>query len=313
LGPEESGKSTIFKQMKIIQKNGGFSKEELNSYRYIVFVNCLTQMKILVNASIKLNIQMSSPDVHAVRERFSRYPPTADIWSPEVAKDIQILWSDKGIRETYDQKDKIFQLNDSSPYFFDNVLRFGDPSYLPTEQDVLRSRVRTTGIEEAIFCFEDMSFRMVDVGGQRAERRKWIHCFDSVTAVVFCASLSDYDQTLREDNSMNRMKESLNLFDEICNSPWFRETSLILFLNKADLLKEKIQKIDLKCCFENYTGGHDYTAASTFIRARFLEQNQSPHTIYAHFTCAVDTQNVEIVFKSVRDTLLKSVMNEIVL
>lgn len=46
---------------------------------------------------------------------------------------------------------------------------------------------------------------MLDVGGQRSERRKWIHCFDGVTVVLFCASLSEYDQVLREDMTQVRM------------------------------------------------------------------------------------------------------------
>ncbi len=83
---------------------------------------------------------------------------------------------------------------------------------------------------------------------------RWIHCFDCVTAVIFCVALSEYDQTLREDDSQNRTKESLLLFDEICNSPWFSDTAFILFLNKVDLFKEKIKRVDLRGTFPNYTG-----------------------------------------------------------
>ena len=48
------------------------------------------------------------------------------------------------------------------------------------------------------------TFEMYDVGGQRNERKKWIHCFDNVTAVIFVAALSEYDQCLFEDASTNR-------------------------------------------------------------------------------------------------------------
>ena len=97
-------------------------------------------------------------------------------------------------------------------------------------------------------------FKMLDVGGQRSERRKWIHCFDCVNSVLFCASLSAYDQKLREDDTQNRMKEAILLFDEICNSPWFRDTKFILFLNKIDLFREKIEKVPLSVCFTEFNG-----------------------------------------------------------
>jgi len=61
-GPGESGKSTIFKQMKIIQIGGGFSQNELLAYRYIVYGNCITQMKVIVAAAEKLGIEFESPD-----------------------------------------------------------------------------------------------------------------------------------------------------------------------------------------------------------------------------------------------------------
>jgi len=95
---------------------------------------------------------------------------------------------------------------------------------------------------------------MVDVGGQRSERKKWMHCFSDVTAVLFCVALSEYDLKLYEDNATNRMHESLKLFKEICNSKWFVETNMILFLNKSDLFREKIAKVPLGVCFSGYKG-----------------------------------------------------------
>lgn len=86
----------------------------------------------------------------------------------------------------------------------------------------------------------------MDVGGQRSERRKWIHCFDSVTAVLFTCSLSGYDQVLREDRRVNRMVEALNLFEDVVNYSYFADAAIILFLNKTDLFKAKLsEKVDL--------------------------------------------------------------------
>lgn len=63
---------------------------------------------------------------------------------------------------------------------------------------------------------DKIKFRVFDVGGQRAERRKWINCFDNVTSVIFVAAISEYDQVLFEDPSKNRVEEAVELFEEIC-------------------------------------------------------------------------------------------------
>lgn len=131
------------------------------------------------------------------------------------------------------------------------------------------------------------------VARRRSSERACVvgNCFDGVTVVIFCASLSEYDQVLREDNSTNRMQESLLLFDEIVNSPWFRKTPVVLFLNKIDLFKEKILRVPLTVCFQNYKGKNEPDEAKEFIKQRFLElPGDKSKAIYCHWTCAVNTQ-----------------------
>ncbi|KAF2980488.1 hypothetical protein EK904_006807, partial [Melospiza melodia maxima] len=86
--------------------------------------------------------------------------------------------------------------------YLNDLDRISQPTYIPTQQDVLRTRVKTTGIVETHFTFKDLYFKMFDVGGQRSERKKWIHCFEGVTAIIFCVALSDYDLVLAEDEEM---------------------------------------------------------------------------------------------------------------
>jgi len=152
---------------------------------------------------------------------------------------------------------------------------------------------------------------MVDVGGQRSERKKWMHCFQDVTAVIFCVALSEYDLRLYEDDTTNRMHESLKLFKEICNSRWFTDTSMILFLNKRDLFEDKIKRVDLTVCFEEYNGGLNYENALAFIKDKFLQQNENPKKhIYVHATCATDTDNIHVVFNAVKDIILHKVLDD---
>jgi len=200
-------------------------------------------------------------------------------------------------------------MNDTANYFFDNLERFFQPDYIPSIDDILRVRVRSTGIEEADFKLDRTVFKFIDVGGQRSERRKWIHCFDRVTAILFCASLIGYDQVLREDNKTNTMKEALNLFDAVVNDDLFHNSTIILFLNKTDLFREKIAQVDLSQCFIEYSGGADYDKASQFIASRFMELRANDVHIFVHFTCAIDTNNISHVINDVKLHILTKNIN----
>lgn len=195
--------------------------------------------------------------------------------------------------------------------YFDAIDRIGAPNFLPTDQDVLRSRVKTTGIAESKFSFGTLTYRIFDVGGQRSERKKWIHCFEDVTAIIFLVAISEYDQVLIEDESVNRMQEALTLFDSICNSRWFERTSTILFLNKIDLFKQKLTTSPLANYFSDYKGD-SYESASQYITQRFVSLNSSVEKqVYTHLTCATDTEQVRFVMTAVNDIILQSNLRDV--
>jgi GTPase SAR1 family protein len=306
LGAGESGKSTIAKQMKIIHKSG-FTTEERTNYKSIVYNNLVSAMRSLIRGAQDLGIKVSHPGVERVMANSEEY--FSGPLTPEMVADIKGLWKDDGIQQAYARQNE-FQLIDSANYYFENIDRLAASDYVPTEQDVLRSRAKTTGIIEIEFDVEKTHFRMVDVGGQRSERKKWMHCFQDVTAVIFCVALSEYDLKLQEDDQTNRMHESLKLFKEICNSKWFTQTSMILFLNKQDIFQEKIKRIDLNVCFPEYTGGKDYAKAVKFITDKFLAQNENPaKIIYPHVTTATDTNNITVVFNASKDIILRKALD----
>jgi len=199
---------------------------------------------------------------------------------------------------------------DSAAYFFNEVLRIGTPKYLPTETDVLRARAKTVGIKETRFNMGQLSIHMFDVGGQRSERRKWIHCFESVTSIIFCTALSEYDQVLREEKNQNRMTESLALFESVINSRWFLRTSIILFLNKIDVFKVKLPKVPLERYFPEYTGGSDINKAAKYILWKFMQANRARLSVYPHLTQATDTTNIRLVFAAVKETILQNALKD---
>lgn len=89
--------------------------------------------------------------------------------------------------------------------FYDHLDRFWEPNYVPSDHDIILCRAKTTGIVETVFHIGSLVYRMMDVGGQRSERKKWIHCFDNVTAVLFVVAISGYDQCLVEDRDSNQV------------------------------------------------------------------------------------------------------------
>jgi len=253
LGAGESGKSTITKQMKIIHLKG-FTDEERLSYKDIIHSNVIMAMRAIINATEKLGVNNIAPENKDLAEIFT----TNEILfeqkvTPEIADAVKTLWKDPGIQELYSKANE-YQLIDSADYFISSIDRIVADDYCPTPQDLLRARARTTGITEICFDWSGVHWRMVDVGGQRNERKKWIHCFQDVTALIFCVAMSEYDLKLYEDERVNRMHESVTLFEEICNCQWFNDTSVIMFLNKKDLFEEKIKTVDLKVCFDDYEG-----------------------------------------------------------
>jgi len=228
--------------------------------------------------------------------------------SKEAGSAIKKLWHDSGIQATYEVRNE-FQLIESSKYYFDNIDRIMKKDYTPSEEDIVRSRSKTTGIIEMNFELEKLPFVLVDVGGQRSERRKWLNCFEDVTAILFLVGLSEYDQVLVEDDTVNRMHEALKLFEEICNSKWFGKVAMMLFLNKSDLFAEKIETVDLNVCFDDYDGGKNYKPALKFIEGKFMEQNREPtKDIFPHVTCATDKTSVDFVFNAVKSIILQDLL-----
>ena len=150
---------------------------------------------------------------------------------------------------------------------------------------------------------QSLSITLIDVGGQRSERKKWLHCFDDVNAVLFIAAMSDYDQTLREDGQTNRMNESLRLFGTVSNSKWFENSSMMLFLNKKDVFDQKIQYSPLTTCFPEYHNKEEQHSPESFLSEQFVQQVNVDRGIYRHFTCAKDRQNISVVFEVTIDLI----------
>jgi len=246
-----------------------------------------------------------SPSAEEARVFLLKYEGETTI-TAEMAGQITNLWKDPVIQIAFKNRHQ-FQLFDSSKYFFDKVSELIKPDYKPSDHDILLIRARTTGIVKVDCALKNEKFVMCDVGGQRSERRKWIGCFDDVTGIVFVAALSDYDLTCFEDEKTNRLMESLSLFEEICNKPLFKNTTIILFLNKSDLFADKIQYVPLTACFPEYRGPNTFDAGTKYIEQQFLAKSKSPgQNIRTFVTCETDQASVQQAFEQAFQLIIKA-------
>uniref|UniRef100_I3JU67 GNAS complex locus n=2 Tax=Oreochromis niloticus TaxID=8128 RepID=I3JU67_ORENI len=336
LGAGESGKSTIVKQMRILHVDG-FNAEMFYLSQFSCWSFREKQQKVqdirknvkdaivtIVSAMTILAppIPLGNPGNQFRADYIKSIGPLSDFeYTEEFFEHAQKLWEDDGVKACFERANE-YQLIDCAQYFLDRLDSVRRPDYSPTDQDLLRCRVLTSGIFETRFQVDKVNFHMFDVGGQRDERRKWIQCFNDVTAIIFVAASSSYNMVIREDNSTNRLRESLDLFRSIWTNRFLKTISVILFLNKQDVLAEKILagKSKLEDYFPEYNNYQlpadavpdndedpKVMRAKFFIRDEFLRistaSGDGKHYCYPHFTCAVDTENIRRVFNDCRDII----------
>ncbi|XP_043955067.1 guanine nucleotide-binding protein subunit alpha-13b [Gambusia affinis] len=333
LGAGESGKSTFLKQMRIIHGED-FDQKAKEEFRATIYSNVIKGIRVLVDAREKLHIPWGDPSNQQHGETMMAFDTRSamahshGMVEPKVFQhylpSIRALWADEGIQNAYDRR-REFQLGESVKYFLDHLEKLGESDYLPSQQDILLARKPTKGIHEYNFKIKKVPFKMVDVGGQRSERRRWFDCFDSVTSILFLVSSSEYDQVLMEDRQTNRLSESLNIFETIVNNRVFSNVSIILFLNKMDLLEEKVKQVSIKDYFPEFSGDAGSLAAvKLFLVACFrgkrreqppLKKHDQPpqKPLYHHFTTAINTENIRLVFRDVKDTILHDNLRQLML
>ncbi|GFT29544.1 guanine nucleotide-binding protein subunit alpha-13 [Trichonephila clavipes] len=317
LGAGESGKSTFLKQMKIIH-GVNFDDETIAEYRVTIYQNAVKGMKVLVDARDKLEIPWQNPSRSEQAQHIMSYGNSfldKQTFS-QYAASVKELWKDSSIKIAFCRR-REFQLCDSVQYFFDDIDRIASPDYTPTQQDILHARKATKIITEFTITINEVPFCFIDVGGQRSQRQKWFQCFDCVTSILFLVSSSEFDQVLLEDRSTNRLLESKNIFDTIVNHRAFSEVSFILFLNKTDLLKKKVESktSDISLFFPEFEGDpYKLEDVQRFI-LQFFESTRRDQNrgIFHHYTTAIDTENIKVVFNAVRESIVQKNITQLML
>ncbi|KAK0446068.1 guanine nucleotide binding protein, alpha subunit [Desarmillaria tabescens] len=231
--------------------------------------------------------------------------------------DIQTLWRAREVQNRLAKRD--ISLVHQPGFFLEDVERISKQSYVPTSQDILRARVKTIGPEEHRIPMDTGVFPpgpegkhwiIYDVGGSRSQRAKWAQFFDDVTAIIFLAPISAFNQVLAEDATVNRLADSFKLWKMICSNKLLAPVDLILFLNKMDILEANL---DSGVQFSKYVPNYkDRPNEAKHVSKYLLDvftamHNQSTpkkRKVHAHLTCAIDTESTSLVITQVQEVIL---------
>eukprot|EP01083_Nonionella_stella_P040206 109259_1 len=323
LGPSDSGKTTVIKQLHQIHE----THDEANSQNLVPEIrdSIIENMKVLCEQSIRLNEEYDEPSsvhrsVEYLRDELLQLEPPYHLGSDNVYKMTQ-LWHDDGIKHTL-RMSNYFQINDNVVYFMNKIDEIASDTYEPSFEDSVRFMRRSTGFTPHTFTsyvdgYGDYHFEIPDVGGTRSERRKWWNrrvISDDASAIVFMVPLSDYDKVLYEDDKTNRLIDAITLFKKtMIKGKFFTKQSIIVLFNKYDLYEEKIKTIPITHAFPTYPNvmkANDADDVMKFVAGQFVSvfndnniKMENPLRILR--TNAIDTESVEQVFGKIAPQIVK--------
>ncbi|KAJ8691056.1 hypothetical protein PTI98_010663 [Pleurotus ostreatus] len=235
-------------------------------------------------------------------------------------EDLITLWNDPVVRKVLSSRR--IPIEHSAGFFLDDLQRIAVRSYEPSDDDVVRARLRTVGVQEHRILFEQdprlghefgREWLIYDVGGARTMRHAWLPFFDNVNAVIFLAPVSCFDERLDEDHKVNRLEDSFILWKAVVSTKLLQKTTMIVFLNKCDLLKKKLKSgVYVKKHLPSY-GERPNDAASVvkYLRDKFkdtLKQHSPEHRVgYLYptsVTVSASPQSLDAVSGTHRSTRL---------
>lgn len=304
LGTGGCGKTTFLKQMRMLYGEFLNDEESKREWTSVIRENMFSNMSVLCN-------QLTEHETLKPTEALAEEVKASTLHLLQDLSKLKVLWADENIQEMFKLR-FTFTHETNMEYFFEDIDRILADNYVPNVEDILAARKMTVGIVETQLIIVDnnkpSTLNIIDVGGQRNQRRKWISMFDGVTAIIFLTALSEYNEKLAEDPTTEAMRESLSVFKSILRTKYFLKTPIILFLNKADVFREKIAKISIGEFFASAPQGEDgkdFDKALEFIKKRFMDLNNvKERNVYPHVTVATNKENVQNVFNSCKHVIM---------
>ncbi|KIJ39014.1 hypothetical protein M422DRAFT_32883 [Sphaerobolus stellatus SS14] len=234
-------------------------------------------------------------------------------------EDIHALWTDPNIDAIL--KKRKLRVDDLPGFFLNDLDRIANVNYVPSDDDVLRARLKTVGVTEYRFTRETPNtmgadWRIYDVGGSRTQRAAWAPYFQDVDAIIFLAPISCFDQALVEDPNVNRLEDTVLLWKQVCRNPLLAKCHIVLFMNKTDLMDKKLRSgVRLNRYIPSYANReNDFATASAYLQRKFQvifhEHSPQRRTFYCHLTALTDMQASGKLLASVADMVFQAYLRD---
>jgi len=316
LGTSGSGKSTFTQQLKIINSIET-SMEHRKSYNDLLLKNILYGIREVSVQILEMELPVKEKNRRTVRFFNENDAFLLDVRDENLWEKVRKLWGDESFVDAWNMcKTKHTQISQMD-FLMGNMDRYLDPENIPNDEDILHARQRTTGAFMTRFSDGSRTFCMVDVGGQKPERKKWIDLLrQGVKCIIFFSALDEYDVESAEAENATKLEVSKQVFADLVNDEEFLDVLVIVFFNKYDLFQEKIHSTkgyeswkeqfpefdDSEINFEKTEEGDELSENCTkFLEAKYREKVEfEEKVLFFYTTTAINRDQTELVFDSLK-------------
>jgi len=283
-----------------------YSETEKKNYKDTILSNMVKFMRIILKEMEINNVSFQNPKNKENMELIVNLPNPLEenIYSSNVGDAIKELWNDESVKKGYHDCCSNGKLDKTVKDDFESIDKITQPDYIPSDKDILNCCIKNCdNVSEILFHYDTWKYRIINVNGLKSDHRKWISCFENISAIIMVVDISAYDEPSEKDEGVTHLQYDINYFETVNQSKWFEKTSIILFLNKTDLFKEKIAKVPLVQYFPEYTHGSDYEQALTYIKNCFIQLNDNKRKLYIKFNSNTDTKQFDFLTSVLKNTI----------
>ncbi|KAK0515794.1 hypothetical protein JMJ35_001828 [Cladonia borealis] len=302
LGNRFSGKSTVFKQMKLRWSGSVCDVEERKQMGQVILVKMITVFNTVMREMHHEEMKYQREDSlqHAKLLQVAADTGFEQITLPTCLFALERLWADETVKNAFRL---LYQtrLYDNLDYDIGNIDRYLSEAYTPSDDDILHCSIPTFETIEMFSRIDGLEYRVFDTGSGLEEREKAVHRFAMASGshcMIFTVPLCCYDRCSVFENSADMIREDLTQFFIPLRGA--RATVILLFTH-LDLLEEDIRRNLFKDDFPDYTGRQDDVIAAREFIAHKFRGLRNGMTIF--FTKATDTKEFPAVLSRIEDLM----------